>query len=96
MFSCFLFLVQAFDLDCTDKNYKLSAPEIKEILSCELSPTEFADALSMQSSSPFVLQMFQMADKDRNGYINFREFLDLIFIFAKCKYNININHLTDI
>jgi hypothetical protein len=37
----------------------------------------------MQATSPFVEQMFQLADKDSNGYISFREFLDIMFIFAK-------------
>lgn len=74
-------------MDCGEdcKNFKLSAVEIKEILGCELSQMEFADALAMQASSPFVEQMFQLADKDRNGYISFREFLDILFIFAKGK-----------
>ena len=39
----------------------------------------------MQATSPFVEQMFQLADKDCNGYISFREFLDIMFIFAKGK-----------
>ena len=74
-------------MDCGEncKNFKLSANEIKEILACELSQTEFADALGMQATSPFVEQMFQLADKDCNGYISFREFLDIMFIFAKGK-----------
>ncbi|CAB4031878.1 dual oxidase 1 precursor, partial [Paramuricea clavata] len=37
----------------------------------------------MQATSPFVEQMFKLADKDCNGYISFREFLDIMFIFAK-------------
>ena len=74
-------------MDCGEncKNFKLSANEIKEILGCELSQTEFAEALGMQVTSPFVEQMFKLADKDCNGYISFREFLDIMFIFAKGK-----------
>ena len=82
-------------MDCGDdcKNFKLSATEIKEILGCELSQMEFADALAMQPSSPFVEQMFKLADKDRNGYLSFREFLDIIFIFAKGSFPPNFIYL---
>lgn len=78
-------LFQAFDLDCGEdcKKFKLSANDIKDILSCELSQTEFADALGIHTNSPFVEQMFQLADKDSNGSISFREFLDIMLIFAK-------------
>ncbi len=44
---------------------------------------EFADALSLRPDSTFVQQMFALVDKDNNGYISFREFLDMIIIFAK-------------
>ena len=57
--------------------------EAKEVLSCELSRTEFAEALSLKPKSLFVEQMFDLVDKDRNGYLSFREFLDVIVIFAK-------------
>jgi dual oxidase len=57
--------------------------EAKEVLSCELSRTEFAEALSLKPNSLFVEQMFDLVDKDRNGYLSFREFLDVIVIFAK-------------
>lgn len=29
------------------------------------------------------LQMFAVVDQDRNGYISFREFLDMMVVFAK-------------
>lgn len=81
-------------MDCGEncKNFKLSATEIKEILGCELSQTEFADALAMQANSPFVEQMFHLADKDSNGYISFREFLDIMFIFAKGKMMVQVTN----
>ncbi len=44
---------------------------------------EFADALSLRPDSTFIQQMFALVDKDNNGYISFREFLDMIIIFAK-------------
>lgn len=37
----------------------------------------------MRPESTFVQQMFSLIDKDNNGYISFREFLDVIIIFAK-------------
>lgn len=37
----------------------------------------------MRCESTFVQQMFTLIDKDNNGYVSFREFLDVIIIFAK-------------
>lgn len=54
----------------------------KEVLTCELSRTEFAEALSLKPNSQFVELMFDMCDKDSNGYVSFREFLDFIAIFS--------------
>lgn len=55
----------------------------KEVLTTELTQIEFAEALSMRPESTFVQQMFSLIDKDNNGYISFREFLDIMVIFAK-------------
>ncbi|KAI2797837.1 hypothetical protein BLOT_015257 [Blomia tropicalis] len=55
----------------------------KEIIETELTQFEFAEALSMRPESTFVQQMFSLIDKDNNGYISFREFLDVMVIFAK-------------
>ena len=55
----------------------------KDILECELTRTEFADAMSLKPDSLFVDQMFQLIDQDGNGFVSFREFLDMIVIFAK-------------
>ena len=55
----------------------------KKILECELTRGEFADAMSLKPDSLFVDQMFQLIDQDGNGFVSFREFLDMIVIFAK-------------
>ena len=55
----------------------------KAILECELTRGEFADAMSLKPDSLFVDQMFQLIDQDGNGFVSFREFLDMIVIFAK-------------
>ena len=55
----------------------------RDILECELNRDEFADAMSLKKDSLFVEQMFQLIDKDGNGFISFREFLNMIVIFAK-------------
>ncbi|XP_019635682.1 PREDICTED: dual oxidase 2-like [Branchiostoma belcheri] len=57
--------------------------DAKDVLTCELTRAEFAESLSMKPESLFVEQMFNLVDKDGSGYINFREFLDVIIIFAK-------------
>ena len=54
-----------------------------DILECELTRAEFADAMSLKPDSLFVDQMFQLIDQDGNGFVSFREFLDMIVIFAK-------------
>jgi dual oxidase len=55
----------------------------KDVLSCELTREEFADAMSMKKDSVFVDQMFELIDTDGNGFVSFREFLDMIVIFSK-------------
>ena len=54
-----------------------------DILDCELTRDEFADALSTKKDSLFVEQMFALCDADQNGFISFREFADMTVIFSK-------------
>ena len=54
-----------------------------DILECELTRDEFADAMALKPDSLFVDQMFQLIDQNSNGFVSFREFLDMIVIFAK-------------
>ncbi|KFR02023.1 Dual oxidase 2 [Nipponia nippon] len=60
-----------------------SSQKTKESLTCELSRAEFAKALGLKANSMFVDSMFSLADKDGNGYISFREFLDILVVFMK-------------
>ncbi|NXC82970.1 DUOX2 oxidase, partial [Cercotrichas coryphoeus] len=60
-----------------------SSQKTKESLTCELSRAEFAEALGLKDHSMFVESMFSLADKDGNGYISFREFLDILVVFMK-------------
>ncbi|XP_016373255.1 dual oxidase 1-like [Sinocyclocheilus rhinocerous] len=53
----------------------------REALQCELTRVEFASVLGLKPDSLFVESMFTLADKDGNGYLSFREFLDVIVIF---------------
>ncbi|GFT66944.1 hypothetical protein NPIL_295941 [Nephila pilipes] len=62
------------DIDCN---------QLKEIVKMELTAYEFAEALSLRPDASFVKQMFALIDADSNGYISFREFLNVIIIFAK-------------
>lgn len=54
-----------------------------DILDCELTKDEFAEALSTKKDSLFVEQMFALCDADQNGFISFREFADMTVIFSK-------------
>lgn len=63
----------------------VSRKKAREVLQCELTASEFADALGLKSDSLFVDSMFTLADRDGNGYLSFQEFLDVIVIFMKGK-----------
>ncbi|XP_058012575.1 dual oxidase 2 [Ahaetulla prasina] len=69
-------------LDAGELNLETSQ-KAKEALKCELSRAEFADALGLKAQSVFVDSMFSLADKDGNGYLSFREFLDILVVFMK-------------
>ncbi|XP_042741637.1 dual oxidase 2 [Lagopus leucura] len=76
---------QMLDINKTDAgelNFE-SSQKAKESLTCELSRAEFAEALGLKANSMFVDSMFSLADKDGNGYISFREFLDILVVFMK-------------
>ncbi|XP_022093825.1 dual oxidase 2-like isoform X3 [Acanthaster planci] len=77
---------QAFNesVDSTDLS-ELERTDAKDVLNNELTKTEFAEMLSMPPDSIFVEQMFDLVDKDQSGALSFREFLDVIVIFAKGK-----------
>lgn len=77
--------LQMLDIDKTDAgelNFE-SSQKARESLTCELSRAEFAEALGLKVNSMFVDSMFSLADKDGNGYISFREFLDILVVFMK-------------
>lgn len=75
---------QAFGIEHDQQEIlQLDAAQARDIVNLELTQTEFAAALSMHADSTFVQQMFALVDFDNNGYISFREFLDMIVIFAK-------------
>ncbi|XP_067871236.1 dual oxidase 2-like [Heterodontus francisci] len=60
-----------------------TSKKAKESLNCELTSAEFAEALGLKEDSMFVDQMFSLADKDGNGYLSFREFLDIFVVLMK-------------
>uniref|UniRef100_A0A3B5RBL3 NAD(P)H oxidase (H2O2-forming) n=1 Tax=Xiphophorus maculatus TaxID=8083 RepID=A0A3B5RBL3_XIPMA len=61
----------------------ISSKRAREVLQCELTASEFAEALGLKPDSLFVDSMFTLADKDGNGYLSFQEFLDVVVIFMK-------------
>lgn len=63
----------------------VSHKKARKVLQCELTASEFANALGLKSDSLFVDSMFTLADKDGNGYLSFQEFLDVMVIFMKGK-----------
>lgn len=80
--------LQVLEIDKCDAGdmSSVSREKAKEVLRCELTATEFADALGLKPDSLFVDSMFTLADKDGNGYLSFQEFLDVIVIFMKGRF----------
>ncbi|XP_036040797.1 dual oxidase 1 [Onychomys torridus] len=76
---------QVLDIDQADAGTLPldSSMKVREALTCELSRAEFADSLGLKPQDMFVESMFSLADKDGNGYLSFREFLDILVVFMK-------------
>ncbi|XP_006883008.1 PREDICTED: dual oxidase 2 [Elephantulus edwardii] len=76
---------QVLDIDQTDAGTLPldSSQKVREALTCELSRAEFAESLGLKPQDMFVESMFSLADKDGNGYLSFREFLDILVVFMK-------------
>ncbi len=77
------FFRSLFHEGVADDNLSAREEIRKDILECELTKAEFAEAMSLKPNSLFVNQMFDLIDKDKNGFVSFREFLDMFVIFAK-------------
>ena len=77
--------VQVLDINQVDSGTLLldSSQKVREALTCELSRAEFAESLGLKPQDMFVESMFSLADKDGNGYLSFREFLDILVVFMK-------------
>ncbi|OWK09505.1 hypothetical protein Celaphus_00006147 [Cervus elaphus hippelaphus] len=76
---------QVLDINQVDAGTLLldSSQKVREALTCELSRAEFAESLGLKPQDMFVESMFSLADKDGNGYLSFREFLDVLVVFMK-------------
>ncbi|KAM8780804.1 dual oxidase 1 isoform 1-T2 [Rhynchonycteris naso] len=76
---------QVLDIDQADAGTLPldSSQKVREALTCELSRAEFAESLGLKPQDTFVEAMFSLADKDGNGYLSFREFLDILVVFMK-------------
>ncbi|XP_054420993.1 dual oxidase 2 [Pteronotus mesoamericanus] len=76
---------QVLDIDQADAGAlpQDSSQMVREALTCELSRAEFAESLGLKPQDMFVESMFSLADKDGNGYLSFREFLDILVVFMK-------------
>ncbi|KAM4748977.1 dual oxidase 1-like [Rhinophrynus dorsalis] len=61
----------------------ISRQKIEDVQKCELSREEFAESLGLNQDAMFVESMFSLADKDKNGYLSFREFCHILFTLIK-------------
>lgn len=73
---------QAFRADNVDTT-GLDADALNQVSKIQLTRTEFADALGLKPTSMFVRNMYLMVDKDRNGFVSFKEFMEMFTILAK-------------
>ena len=55
----------------------------EKIRQMEISRTEFAELVQMKEDSVFVDSMFNLIDKDRNGFLSFGEFLNMNILLSK-------------
>ncbi|XP_015439624.1 PREDICTED: dual oxidase-like [Dufourea novaeangliae] len=75
---------QALHITHTEEEIlKIDSAVAKEVIYTELTLIEFSEALSMRPDSEFIKKIFNLVDKDKNGFISFREFLDMLIIFLK-------------
>src|SRR6218665_3911679 len=80
----FVFCPQALKYEKVHSSRQsVSFQQASDLVSCELTKAEFAEALSLRAGSLFVTNMFNLVDANDNGYISFREFLDFFVIFSK-------------
>lgn len=74
---------QAFKISYSKEEILSVDRDFKEVAQFEITMYEFADILGMHPEKEFIQRMFLLIDKDKNGFISFREFTDLLVIFAK-------------
>ncbi|XP_018399879.1 PREDICTED: dual oxidase 2-like [Cyphomyrmex costatus] len=75
---------QAFHIAHTEEEIlQIDSTVAREVIYTELTIIEFAEALSMRPDAEFVKKIFYLVDKDKNGFISFREFVDMLVIFLK-------------
>lgn len=83
LLNLYIFFYKAFKIDHSkDEMLKLELETAKEIVSMELTLVEFSEALGMSPKSDFAQRIFNLNDKNKSGFISFREFVDLLVIFA--------------
>ncbi|KAF7270828.1 hypothetical protein GWI33_016235 [Rhynchophorus ferrugineus] len=76
-------IAQAFKIEHSKKEMSYVGTDLAtKIMNMKLTKYEFADALNMNLNSHFVTRIFALVDRDKKGFVSFREFIDLIILFA--------------
>ena len=57
------------------------------VLECELTRSEFAAALGLRSDQEFVEKVFPLVDKDNNGTVSYREFLNFMVVYSSGSFS---------
>ncbi|XP_067665053.1 dual oxidase 1-like [Haliotis asinina] len=75
--------LQALKKDPTVEQWDFDDDTANDVIKLKLTRTEFAESLGMQASSIFIRNVFLLADTNNDGYLSFKEFLDLFAVFAR-------------
>ncbi|XP_071091375.1 dual oxidase 2-like [Haliotis cracherodii] len=75
--------LQALKKDPTAERWDFDDDAANDVIKLKLTRTEFAESLGMQASSIFIRNVFLLADTNNDGFLSFKEFLDLFAVFAR-------------
>ncbi|XP_076267162.1 dual oxidase 2-like isoform X1 [Rhynchophorus ferrugineus] len=77
-------IAQTFKINHSrDEMIYVGADLANKVMNMKLTKYEFADALSIHLNNHFLRKIFELVDRDKVGLVSFREFVDLIIMFAE-------------
>lgn len=78
-----LHIIQAFNKKPGELQLEgLSPDEANKITNIQLTRTEFSDSLGIKPTSLFARNMFLLVDRNKDGLIGFKEFMDMFIVLS--------------